>query len=206
MDTPELKLVTDDDLAAASWIKPRLMGEFGAVTREVPQGYAAYARVCHPADDESGSPTAWSQVAAVTGRQAHPTMQWHALVGSPHRYAAAKYLWPGNDPECGNLPPQLLGPLCNLLTHHTTTPDTCYFGLWEGHGWTPSTAVANLHHYGRDYILFTGPLHAALQLGHRPLPDWFVPQSPNLLWPADRAWYVASEIDFDSTLVGGQPT
>ncbi|MFC8732237.1 hypothetical protein ACFT5B_07260 [Luteimicrobium sp. NPDC057192] len=27
--------------------------------------------------------------------------------------------------------------------------------------------------------------------------------SPNLLWPADRAWCVASEIDFDSTLVGG---
>ncbi len=27
--------------------------------------------------------------------------------------------------------------------------------------------------------------------------------SPNLLWPADRAWCVASEIDFDSTLIGG---
>jgi hypothetical protein len=28
-------------------------------------------------------------------------------------------------------------------------------------------------------------------------------QSPNLFWPADRSWCVASEIDFDSTLVGG---
>jgi hypothetical protein len=27
--------------------------------------------------------------------------------------------------------------------------------------------------------------------------------TPNLLWPADRAWFVASEIDFDSTIVGG---
>ena len=27
--------------------------------------------------------------------------------------------------------------------------------------------------------------------------------SPNLVWPADRAWFLASEIDFDSTLVGG---
>jgi hypothetical protein len=33
--------------------------------------------------------------------------------------------------------------------------------------------------------------------------DRFLPQSPNLFWPADRAWCVASEIDFDSTLVGG---
>ena len=28
-------------------------------------------------------------------------------------------------------------------------------------------------------------------------------QSPNLLWPADRAWFLATEIDFDSTLVAG---
>ena len=28
-------------------------------------------------------------------------------------------------------------------------------------------------------------------------------QSPNLFWPADRTWCVASEIDFDSTLIGG---
>jgi hypothetical protein len=31
----------------------------------------------------------------------------------------------------------------------------------------------------------------------------FDPQSPNLFWPADHAWCVASEIDFDSTLIGG---
>lgn len=33
--------------------------------------------------------------------------------------------------------------------------------------------------------------------------DWFASQSPSLFWPADDAWCVASEIDFDSTLVGG---
>jgi hypothetical protein len=26
---------------------------------------------------------------------------------------------------------------------------------------------------------------------------------PNLIWPADRSWFVVSEVDFDSTLVGG---
>jgi len=31
-------------------------------------------------------------------------------------------------------------------------------------------------------------------------PAW---QSPNLLWPADRGWFLASEIDFNSTLVAG---
>ncbi|WP_432489147.1 hypothetical protein [Kineococcus sp. SYSU DK018] len=56
---------------------------------------------------------------------------------------------------------------------------------------------------GREYLLFAGPLHAALGMGDRVTDDWFLPQSPNLLWPADRSWCLASEIDFDSTLIGG---
>jgi hypothetical protein len=40
-------------------------------------------------------------------------------------------------------------------------------------------------------------------LGHQVTEEWFVPQSPNLLWPVDPSWCVATEIDFDSTLVGG---
>jgi hypothetical protein len=30
-----------------------------------------------------------------------------------------------------------------------------------------------------------------------------VGQAPNLIWPSDHSWYVLSDIDFDSTLVGG---
>lgn len=56
---------------------------------------------------------------------------------------------------------------------------------------------------GRDYLLFTGPLRAALRMGHQVTDDWFSPQSPNLLWPHDRRWCLATEIDFDSTLIGG---
>lgn len=57
---------------------------------------------------------------------------------------------------------------------------------------------------GRDYVLLTGPLSAVRELGDRDaFRERFEPRSPNLLWPADRAWCIASEIDFDSTLVGG---
>jgi hypothetical protein len=69
---------------------------------------------------------------------------------------------------------------------------------------------------GRDYILLEGPLAAATELGWRigelvrgAYPDVdidtveFEPQSPNLFWPEDRAWCVATEIDLDSTYVGG---
>lgn len=60
-----------------------------------------------------------------------------------------------------------------------------------------------LHLPDRDYLVLTGPLQAALQIGDWYAPAAFAAQSPNLFWPADRAWCVASEIDFDSTLVGG---
>lgn len=55
----------------------------------------------------------------------------------------------------------------------------------------------------REYLLGRGPLDAALGVGHQISDDWFAPQSPNLFWPDDRAWCVATDIDFDSTLVGG---
>lgn len=55
----------------------------------------------------------------------------------------------------------------------------------------------------REYFLFSGPVAAAddfrttSELG---LPER---QTPQLWWPSDKAWCVATEIDFDSTLVGG---
>jgi hypothetical protein len=151
-------------------------------------------------------------------------MQWHALVGSPDPLSMRGSLWPGSDPERGNLVPEVLGPLCDLLADHTTTPEHCFFCLWEGYGWIRGGAAAaalgsdepispafsleelsrpRLRLPDRDYLLLVGPLPAALRIGWWHSADWIDPQSPNLFWPADQAWCVASEIDFDSTLVGG---
>lgn len=55
----------------------------------------------------------------------------------------------------------------------------------------------------RDYLLFSGALDAATEMGERLPWGEFRPQSPNLFWPQDHAWCVASEIDFYCTLVGG---
>ncbi|HKZ13573.1 MAG TPA: hypothetical protein VJL81_06990 [Solirubrobacterales bacterium] len=51
---------------------------------------------------------------------------------------------------------------------------------------------------GREYVVLRGSLDAGILVE-----DWLSPSSPNLIWPEDRAWFLASEIDFDSTLVGG---
>ena len=225
MWTEDLRV--SEDISAAAWIGPRLSSAFGAVTRTVPSGYPSYVRICHPAAERDGSWASWSMVAQATGRQTHPLMQWHALVGSPDPLNMSGSLWRGRDPERGNLIPEILGPLCDLLADLTTTPEHCFFCLWEGYGWIqgglpimravpagapipPAFSLEELSRPrvqlpGRNYLLLFGPLTAPLQIGPWPTADWFIPQSPNLFWPADRAWCVASEIDFDSTLVGGTP-
>ncbi|MBN9183175.1 MAG: hypothetical protein J0I66_09310, partial [Microbacterium sp.] len=70
---------------------------------------------------------------------------------------------------------------------------------------------------GRAYVLFHGDVAGFAS------PDWFldVPWrdriaeehgfepsalSPSLLWPDDRSWVVVSEVDYDSTIVGADPT
>ncbi|WP_063023530.1 hypothetical protein [Nocardia niwae] len=57
----------------------------------------------------------------------------------------------------------------------------------------------------RDYLLFRGPLGEAGQWGAADLlPDWpRTINSPNLIWPADQAWFVATEIDLPWTGVAG---
>ena len=112
--------------------------------------------------------------------------------------------------------------LWDVLRRHTTTPDRCWLCLWDGYGdlhgppavaymhvWTSDTpehlrrppppppkpklrsSRVRLPH--RDYLLFAGSVEQG--------DGWT--QGPNLWWPDDRAWCVASEIDLDYTLVGG---
>jgi len=55
----------------------------------------------------------------------------------------------------------------------------------------------------RSYFLLQGPLDAAMELGWMLDASHFSPQSPNLFWPNDHSWCVATEIDLDSSYVGG---
>lgn len=55
----------------------------------------------------------------------------------------------------------------------------------------------------RDYLLFDTDLAELTRPDWSDSARWDRDSSPNLLWPDDRAWMLATEIDFDSTLVGG---
>jgi hypothetical protein len=216
------------DPAAASWVGERLTDEIGHVTATVPAGFEAYARILHSAGDD-GQPISWADVAAAAGTQVHPLVQWHKMT---RQRPGKQEWWHELGPEEGNLPADQLDVLLRVLRRHTTTPDDCWFCLWVGYGWirgSPSAAYIGFHdggsvterdvppaypqpwldralwvrHPDREYLLGRGPLEAALGVGQHVTESWFSAQSPNLFWPDDRRWCVATEIDFDSTLVAG---
>ena len=208
------RLIATDDLARAQWIAPRL-GPFGTgVGSIIPSGFEAYARILHPATGSNDESVRWDHVARKFGAVAHRLMQFHAMVGLPPNIDQVKSpKWRGSGPNDGDLEPRSLAALIDVLSRHTAAPDTCWFCLWAGYGWLPSSsgtpgvidlaAPAEVVLPKRNYLLYRGPLDAAVEMGYSPAPNWFMPQSPNLFWPDDLSWCVATEIDLFCTYVGG---
>jgi hypothetical protein len=186
----------------------------------VPDVFPSYARLFHPVDDEGGRRT-WADVAAENGRIVHPEMQFHEisrLRGAPRPNAVQidhRVRW-------GSLPGRELELLAGVLTPHTTTPDRCWWCVWDGYaqlhgspavggvtstgraGFVPPTAPGEVlagprvSVPQRSYFLLTGTLADVGDLF-----EHLWQQSPNVWWPDDRAWFVATEIDFAWTYVGG---
>jgi hypothetical protein len=226
---PETELEQVDGAAAGAWIAPALRDGFGGYTKQqVPQIYEAYARILHPARDDEGHGVTWAEAARRLGTRAHREMQWHAIVGSYDPFNFTDSRWSGGNPRTGELAEDKLDQLCLILARHTGTPDTTFFGMS-----TIRSGVADewpdapqLEQPAREWVVLKGPLAAVDQIalsnrhgfsfgfvvhsdGRREavsgdeVPERFGREVPNLIWPEDRAWFVASEVDFDSTLVGG---
>lgn len=83
------------------------------------------------------------------------------------------------------------------LVSHTTTPATGFAAVWEGWGGDPNPSAPRVEIPERTMLLFTGPIEA---LRDAPALAWHRPttgiaQEPHLVWPADRAWCLACEVD-----------
>jgi hypothetical protein len=199
MDPPS-KLIRAESVGAADWIISRL-GEFGTnVASVVPGGFEAYARVLHPADAYGpGGPVRWGDVAKWSGLPLRSSSQFHSIALPPE---APPHDAPWDDgPRLGTLTEADALRLVDLLRPWTTTPNECWFALWDGYGWQSrlDPSEPRVHLPSRDYLLYAGPIEAVgtadlfAESGH----------TPNLWWPADDAWCVASEIDLAWTYVGG---
>jgi hypothetical protein len=108
-------------------------------------------------------------------------------------------------PEDGALIRPSLAALVETLAIHTATPDSCSVGVWEGRAWLRNEPVetARLELPERSHLVFEGPLVAVLDMGWNAPGGHFVHEAPNVMWPSDRAWFVSTDVDLDSTYVGG---
>ena len=171
--------------AAADWLPDRL-GTFGTVVGLVPGGYDAYLFVDHATAAVSRSTTA---------------------------------------------PPEVVAGLASSLTGHTLTPARGWFGIWTGYGWTSSRTLVStratrrerrrlkqadesqaetlgseldliprFEFPGREYYLLSGRALAGARIES---PDGHGLQPPDLWWPDDRAWFVATDTDLSWTYVAG---
>jgi hypothetical protein len=101
-------------------------------------------------------------------------------------------------PARGHLPVGVAGHLVAVLRRHTRTPDDVFFGVWSGFGFIVGDAPL-LELPAQGYWLVRGPIGlATANMAEEPSE-----QSVSLWWPADRAWFVATDIDLVTTFVGG---
>jgi len=132
-----LEVVTDP--SPADWLLERLR-PWGKgrlkVASLVPDGYEAYGRILHPAglSDKPGK-LRWSAIADERGVAISPEVRFTALVGwvpvrdgqsPPEPYLA---------PAWGTLREDECARFAQVLARFTSTPEICWFCLWEGYGW-----------------------------------------------------------------------
>jgi hypothetical protein len=147
---PQMHLATTTE--PALWIGERVHPFAQDVGSIIPSGFAAYARVFHPAyrvgRDGTRAPVRWRDIAAANERSIQAEMRCLDISCEPARFSRhQKQPW-DQQPQSGRLPYEIAERFVALLSRHTSTPESCW-------------------------------------------------------WPEDRAWCVATEIDFTWTYVGG---
>lgn len=205
---------------AAAWIAPRLAA-FGSGTASsvVPQGFDSYVRIFHPAAarPELGFRTLrWSELAQWSRLPLQSDSQFHSVALPPTSPGLPTPL--GQGPRHGTLDGGDLAALIEILGRYGSKNAGHYFCIWDGYGWGNRRRFVHGDGPGlslpdripgdvrsgprvslpaRDYLLYQGPLTAVSAFVESES------QTPNLWWPSDHSWCVASAIDLSWTYVGG---
>lgn len=183
MEPPNLELVTD--FSDADWVKTSLTeareGDSEILATVIPRGFESYISVRHVPGELKNS--------------VYSEFDFERLV--------------------------------LILKDYTDTPDECFAAIWNGFGWNFEKNYPYLFQKkkkvfsrklfrgrefnyffeipNREYYLLKCSLFDTLKIGNT-LEDYFYCEPANMLWPKDRKWFVANEIDFDVALIGGSET
>jgi hypothetical protein len=222
------------DISPANWVVERLR-PWGdrypqPVATLMPEGFASYARILHPA--RAYDPfrwIRWSELAADHGVEVTAETTFEQASGFAPQSGPVDGI---DEPSDGSMPEHLVAELAEFLHGWTTTPSACWFGMWDGNGtwWKGAHGVipysepeAVLEEWRleewqriddeRDRVLRATPTFGTPQRQYflmsgplsaaRALTDAAGGSSPNLWWPQDRAWLVSTEVDGFSTYIGG---
>lgn len=184
-----------DDPSAGAWI--RLADSLSDVASFVPRTFDSFARVFLPVYVASaGRSMRWAETAALNGRTMHPTVRLvDVLFREDDVVESSSVVFSGQ--TVGIAQPEWTA-VCGVLRAHTSA-STVFLGFWDG--WDVERVsgpreLLELPH--RSYVLYElalDDLDAARDLNPG--------LGPNLAWPADRAWFVNTDLDIPTTYVGG---
>jgi hypothetical protein len=206
-----------ESAASAAWLSRALERDpqytvAGLASRD----YPAYVRILHPAFAVDG-PVAWRSVADAVGGTLHPSVQWpklerkiEATIARDLRLRTDRG---GFAPNEGDFPIPLMRSLFPVLAAHTES-SVCVAAYWVGWQGVRTWPAPRIRIPERrddwEYALFSGTLTDILEQREMGCDDdlwgWSdgpLEFSPNFLWPLDRAWLLSTNVDFDSTVVGG---
>lgn len=190
------------DISAGAWIATA-DADWAALVTLGPPGFAAYARVAFPTSPESPDWRPETEVFAdlvdaLTPHTRSPSAAWFGLWdgwGDIEDQAAARYVESIGDQS------SWFGRFFRSPRDTTKIPAAFEPSVLSAPRLSIPPAEAH-----RAYLLFHGPLADAGDWGAAPMgPGWPARDIsvPNLMWPEDRAWCVAADVDPDWIGVGG---
>ncbi|MFH8252876.1 hypothetical protein ACH3VR_21095 [Microbacterium sp. B2969] len=218
------------DVAAGGWIRDRLDDPWrGTMHDVVPHGFAAYARILHPRvselsrEREEGriDPAVLSVVAShLAAHSGTPEIHvavwdgWGGLVGGlgvPPTPAVARS---SNADGEDSADPAVLERHREMLARSIHDP---FNNVFRKHVWLPGILSDEISRGPRlvlphrEHVLFRGTIDELMDAAWAQRVPWAEPQapqftaSPSLVWPDDRAWVLATDVDADATIVAGPP-
>lgn len=201
---PDHPLAPEPDGTQADWWLEQLApwGERGLPVRSlVPSSLSAVCQVLHPWWRAAADPVSWREAASQLGFASVTELDRSREM---HSIPTAKEA--GLSASRGKLDVEVARALVDNLANATTTPDDVFVAVWDGWGDVPAQrfpGAAHLATQGRGHFLLRGPLTGVLSSVAASNIDR---PAAGLWWPADRAWFVAAEINFEWTFVAGAST
>lgn len=186
-----------DTTAPADWIAGSCRGAWGTVGALVPNQYASVLRVRAPAPIPGNWWSAYRELFAIVAsigarHTSRPDPAWFAVwEGHGFDRATTHVAWrePPGDEETR----QALEEERRRLRDEDARR---HAAIRAGLAGVPAFDLPN-----RRYYLLEGPVAAATGLQHPDSSDEW--RNPDLFWPDDRRWFVATDVDFWSLYVGG---